>query len=589
MIRNKRKHFLHLAPPPFLTPFPLSWFLPQMPSLPGGPSPAENGSRKPRGQGQHSGALQDCQPEADESDSKSVVSTASSCQDWSVLEDKSSTAVVEKESQLEATGGPPERLASDMALDVASTGGEHPRKDSHQRQPPPVPHTQREASVGMPASRRDHPLEFMVTHLTEGKDGFLRPEGAGGLCVQSLHCEPQRSPGVGHPQDKFLPVDSEAPREAESSQLCPDINCTFLTQHVPKPGEATPHTVDLIQTSEKSVPHPDKLSGGTSPQTKPRCRAWGHIPLRAESEMGTLPSNADSSAVSSESVTTQMSCNLVSAAQNAVALGTDSRRTTLECTVCDPVSTAEPVLGVEARQFSDVSVQTYLCEPRSWHRGSAPGSEARPLTKSVSLDTGFPSPCPEDTCHAAPAPCCDCCHRHPHCHSACGHGPRWHGHPEAQFMKTAVRELCSVSIHPCRSGRQTRPHTPLRDADWPPFLNAGSGHLLVADQEQYLQSAVLFMVSSHKSLFMSYFALPCEVQKATFLINSHFTEGCGTLHEFACKVISTSASERHLPFSLRNQFSVLHLRSCIILHEPFSLSEPIWSRPNCVERSGHWK
>ncbi|XP_005863055.2 PREDICTED: coiled-coil domain-containing protein 129 isoform X1 [Myotis brandtii] len=415
----------------------------QRPSLPGGPSPAENGSRKPRGQGQHSGALQDCQPEAGESDSTSVVSTASSGQDWSVLEDKSSTAVVEEESQLEATGGPLERLASDMALDVASTGGEHPRKDSHQWQPPPVPHTQREDSVGTTASRCDHPLEFMVTHLTEGKDGFLRPEGAGGLCVQSLHCEPQRSPGVGHPQDKFLHVDSEAPREAESCQLCPDINSTFLTQQVPKPDEAMPHTVDLIQTSEKSVPHPNKLPGGTSPQMKLRCRAWGHIPPRAESEMGTLPSNADSSAVSSESVTTQMSCNLVSAAQNAVALGTDSRRTALECTVCDPVSTAEPVLGAEARQFSDVSVQTYLCEPRSWHRCSAPGNEARPLTKSVSLDTGFPSPCPEDICHAAPVPCCDCCHHHPHCHSACGHGPRWHGHPEAQFMKTAVRELCS--------------------------------------------------------------------------------------------------------------------------------------------------
>lgn len=436
-----------------------------MPSLPGGPSPAESGSRKPRDQGQHSGLLQDCQPEAGESDSKSVVSTASSSQDWSILEDKFSTAVVEKESQLEAMGGQPEQLASDMALDTASTGGEHPRKDSHQRQPPPVTYTQCEANVSTMASRRDHPLAFMVTHLTEGKDGFLRLEGAGGLGLQSLHCEPQSSPGVGHPQDKFLHVDSEAPRGTEGSQLCPDINNTFLTQHVPKPSDITPYLVDLIQTSEKSIPHPDKLSGDTTPQMKPRCSAWGHIPPRAESEMGNHSSNADSSAVSSESVTTQMSCNLVSAAQNAVALGTYSRRTTLECTVCDPVSTTEPVLGTEARQFSDVSVQTYLCEPRSWHHCSAPENKAQPLSRSVSLDTGFPSPCTEDICHAAPAPCCDCCHHHPHHHSACRHGPCSHSHPEAQFMKTlealqgtAVRELCSVSIYLCRSGRQAR-HT----------------------------------------------------------------------------------------------------------------------------------
>lgn len=451
-----------------------------MSSLPGCLSSAENGSRKPRDQGQHSGALQDCQPEASKSDSKSVVSTASSSQDWSVLEDNSPTAVVEKESQLEATGGPPEWLALDMTLDMASTGGEHPRKDSHQRQPPPMPHTQCEANVGTMADRHDHPLEFMVTYLTEGKDGFLRPEGAGGLCMQSLRCEPQRSPGVGHPQDKFLRVDSEAPRGVEGSQLCPDIN-TFLTQHVPKPSEVTPQTVGLIQTSEKSIPHPDKLSGGISPQMKPRCRDWGHIPPRAESEMGTIPLNADSSPVSSESVTTQMSCNLVSAAQNAVALGADSGRRTLECTVCDSVSTTEPVLGAEARQFSDASVQTYLCEPRSWHRCSAPGNEARALTNSVSLYTGFPSPCPEDICRAAPAPCCDFCHCHPHRHLACRHGPRWHSHPQAQFMKTAVRELCSVSIHLCRLDEAT--HTP-QGCHLAPLSECKlRAHLLVADQD----------------------------------------------------------------------------------------------------------
>ncbi|XP_036309723.1 protein ITPRID1 isoform X1 [Pipistrellus kuhlii] len=423
---------------------------PQMPSLTGGPSPAESGRRKPRDQSQHSGPLQDCQPEAGESDSKSAVSTASSSQDWSILEDKSSTAVVEKESELEATGGHLEQLASNMTLDMASSGGEHPRKDSHQRLPPPVTCTQREASVGMMASRCDDPLACMVTHLTEGKDGFQRLEGAGGLCVQSLHCEPQSSPGVGHPQDEFLHLDSEASRGVEGSHLCADINNTFRTQSVPKPSDITPCLVDLIQMPEKSIPHPEKLSGDTTPQMKPTCSAWGHIPPKAESEMGTLSSNADSSAVSSESMTTQMSCNLVSAAQNAAALGTYSRRTTLECTVCDPVSTTDPVLGTEARQFRDVSVQTYLCEHRCWHHCSAPENKAQPLTRSVSLDTGFPSPCAEDICHAAPAPCCDCCHHHPHRHWGCRHGPCSHRHPEAQFLKmlealqgTALQELCS--------------------------------------------------------------------------------------------------------------------------------------------------
>lgn len=53
-----------------------------------------------------------------------------------------------------------------------------------------------------------------------------------------------------------------------------------------------------------------------------------------------------------------MFCKLASAAQSAVVLGMDSREATLECTTCDPVTTAEPGLGTEARQLNDVSVQT---------------------------------------------------------------------------------------------------------------------------------------------------------------------------------------------------------------------------------------
>ncbi|XP_016077746.1 PREDICTED: coiled-coil domain-containing protein 129 [Miniopterus natalensis] len=436
---------------------------PQMSSLPGSQSPAENGCGKPTDQSQPLGSPQDCQQESDESDSKTIVSTSFSSQDWSVLEEKSSTSVVEKESQLEASEGQPELMTSDVALDKATTGGEYPRKDSHWRQPPPMPHTQHEASVGMMTSRCDRPLEFTGTHITEGKDGFQRPEGAGDVYVQSYHCESQRSPGMDPTQDKFLHVDSEAPRVVEGSQLCPDIN-SLLTEHVPKPSKITPHTVDLCQTSEKCIPHLGKLPGTTAPQAKPRGSALGQIPPRAESEMGTLPSNADSTTVSSGSVTTQMSSNMVSAAQNAVALGTYARKTTLECTVRDPIRTAEPSLGTEARQFSDVSVQTYLCEPRSWHRCSAPPNKAQPLTKSVSLDTGFPRSCPADTCRAIPAHCCACCHHGPHClwgrqspgpaPSAGRPGPCSHRHWEAQFLKTltvlqdtAVRELCSCTIH----------------------------------------------------------------------------------------------------------------------------------------------
>ncbi|KAM7121640.1 protein ITPRID1 isoform 1-T2 [Molossus nigricans] len=438
----------------------------QMPSSPGSWSPAEDGGRKPADRNQHPGSPQDCQQEPDEADSERMASTSFSSQDWNVLEEKSSTSVVEKEYQLEAMEGHPELLTSDMAPDMTTTGGEHPRKDGHWRQPPPMPQPQHEVSVDMTTSKCDHPLEFMVTHVTEGKDGFLRPERAGD--VQSHHCESQWSPGVGHTQCKFLHVDSEVPRGAEGSQLCPDINNTLRTrenllQHVPKPSAGTSFTVDLIQTSEKSIPHLDKLSGGTTPEAKPRCSALGQIPPRAGSEMGTFPSDADSDTINPESVTTQMSSNLLLAAQKAVASGTYFRGTTLECTLYDPVSTTDPDLGTEAKQFSDVSVQTYSCEPGSWHRCSAPSSKAPPLTKSASLDTGLPGICPVDSSHAAPAHRCDCCHHHPHCHpgrqsprsaaAGCRHGACSRSHREAQFMKTltvlqdtAVRELCSCTV-----------------------------------------------------------------------------------------------------------------------------------------------
>uniref|UniRef100_A0A671FZI8 ITPR interacting domain containing 1 n=1 Tax=Rhinolophus ferrumequinum TaxID=59479 RepID=A0A671FZI8_RHIFE len=417
----------------------------------GSQSPGEDGCRKPVDQSQCFVPSQGCQQESDELDSKSVVSTSFSSQDWSILEEKASTSVVEKASQCEAVERTPEVLTPDMAFDEVPTGGEHPRKESPLRQHPPMPHTEHKASVAMISSKCDHPLGFMVTDVTEMNDGFLKPEGAGGLDVQSHHCESQKSPGIDQARDKFLHDDSKAPRRAESSNLCPDINNSLLTRaspppHVPKPS-------DLIQTPKKSIPHLDKPSGGTTPQVKPRCSVWGQIPPGAEPEMGNLPPNADSKAFRSKSVQIQMSSSLALAAQNAVALGTDSRRTVLECTVCDPVTTTEPGLGTEARQLSDVSIQTYICEPR-----------CQPLARSVSLDTGLPSVYPVGTCHAPPAHCCGCYHHHPHCHSerlspspvasACRHCPFSCSHPEAQVVKTlkvlqdtAVRELCSCTVH----------------------------------------------------------------------------------------------------------------------------------------------
>uniref|UniRef100_A0A667G6Y7 ITPR interacting domain containing 1 n=1 Tax=Lynx canadensis TaxID=61383 RepID=A0A667G6Y7_LYNCA len=411
----------------------------QMPSLPSSQSPAEDGYRQPRDQSQHAVSPQGCQPESDESDYKGMVSTSFPYQGWSLLEEKASIQMAEKESQFEDMEEPPQPLTPDSALHRTTRGGEPLGKESHVRQPPPMPPTECETVVGTVTSTRDCPLGFMATKMKDGffitkmKDGLLKPEGPGETHVQSHCCEFQRSPGMEPAHNKFLHVDSEAPTEEEGSKTYSDTNSILPMgesppQHVPKPSNIVPYTVDLIQISEKSIPHLD------------------------------LPPNADSNTVSSKAVTVQMSSNLASAAQNAVALGTDSKGTTLECTLCDPVPTTEPGLETESRQCSDVSIQTYIREPRPWHCCSAPS-----LTKSASLDTGFPRIYPAGISHAVPAHCCVCCHHCSYCHSerqspnpapsACRHCPCFHNHLEAQFMKTlnvfqdtTVRELCSCTV-----------------------------------------------------------------------------------------------------------------------------------------------
>ncbi|XP_014989245.3 protein ITPRID1 isoform X1 [Macaca mulatta] len=446
-----------------LEPLPL-----QMPSLPSSQSPAENGGRKPRDQSHSVGSSQDYQLQSDGPDSKSRVSASFSSQDTSALEEKASASVVEEEFLLEAMEEPPELYIPDMACAKTTMRGEHPRKDSHLRQLLPMSHNEYEVTGSTATSKYDHPLGFMITRITEMQDSFLRLEGAGK--VQSHHFESQRSPGNDHTQDKFLHVDSEAPREEESSGLCPDTNHSLLapessSQCVPKHSEIIPYATDLAQTSEKPILHLHKLPGDPA-QVKSRSCTLGQILPRPEAEMENLPLNTGNS----RSVVTQMSSNLVSAAQGAVSLGTGPRGTSLECTMCDPVTTTEPRLGTEARQYNDASIQTFVCEPRPWHFCSVPSNKAltygpQPLTKSVSLDSGFPSICPLGTCHAIPAHCCICCHHHSHCHwerqspglepSVCRHSLcSLTGHREAQFMTTlkalqdtTVRELCSCTVH----------------------------------------------------------------------------------------------------------------------------------------------
>ncbi|XP_025320333.3 protein ITPRID1 isoform X2 [Canis lupus dingo] len=433
-----------------LEPLPL-----QLPSLPSSQNPAENGCRKPRDQSQCLVSPQYCQQESDESDSKSTVSASFSKQDWSIWEEKASISMVEKESQFEDMEKPQEPLAPDTALDKTSRRGEHPRKDSHLRQYLPMPQTEYEAIMGTVTSRYDCPLGFMVTHITEVKDGFLKLEGPGEAYMQSHHHKSQRSPGID-PAHKCRHDDSEDPKGAESNKTYTDTNNISLIgesppQDISKPSNVLSYTVDNIQTSEKSILHLD------TQQAKPVCPALGQVPHRAESEMEKLPPNADSNTVGSRSVTIQMSSNLASAAQNAVALGADSKGMTLECTMGDPVPTTEPRLETRSRECRDVSVQANICEPRPWHCCSAPSNKAQYLTKSVSLDTAA-------ICHTVPVHCCVCCHHHPHCHSegqspssvlsACRHCPCSDDHLEAQFIKTlnilqdtTVKELCSCTVH----------------------------------------------------------------------------------------------------------------------------------------------
>ncbi|XP_013366085.1 PREDICTED: coiled-coil domain-containing protein 129 isoform X2 [Chinchilla lanigera] len=420
----------------------------QRPSLPTSQSPTENGDRKSWDQSHSSVSSQDCQQQSKGLGSKSMVSSSLTSQDWSVLEGKTSASVVKEEPQLEATEGPQELLIPDMPLAKTTTWGEHPWEDSHLQQPSPTPSAEYEGVGAIATSTVDTPQGITVTHITEQKKGSLRPEGDGEVLRQRRHCDSQRSPGIDQTQVSFPQKGSDVPVAEESSKHCPDINNILLAQerppqHLPRPREVIPYRSDLVQAPNKSTSHSNKV--------------LGDAPM-------------DSSAGCSRSVTTQLSSSLVSAAQSVVALGVNYRRTDTECTLCGPMTTTELREETEARQVNDVSVQTYTCESEPCHCCIFPNNEAfshghPPLTKSVSLDTSFPSVDLIGTCPTTPTPCCVCCHHHFHsCEKSLGIGPapsasrHWlcsHAeHMETKFTKTSralqdtiIRELCSGTVH----------------------------------------------------------------------------------------------------------------------------------------------
>ncbi|XP_045144600.1 protein ITPRID1 [Echinops telfairi] len=371
------------------------------------PSPGSHGLEVQSHRDQSASLASSQDPESDESDSKSMVSTSVSSQDWSTLKARISGSVGEEEPQLSDPESPQELWKP-----------EHPGKSTYLGQLLPLPHLKHEVFGGAAPSNADCPLEFTGSHTTKVKDEFLRPEEAGEVSLESHHGETPRSLGNKHTPGEFLPVDSEPPRAEESSKLRPDINHPNLTLLSP-PQLSPKHSDDLIQTHEKPIHHRGDLVRGT-PQTKPTCGPLGDASSRAEAAVGHIPLNADSNTGSFRSVTTPMSSNLVSAAQSPVALRTASKGSSSERTVCDPSTGPEP--GTQPTQYTDASSQTHPWEPMTWHCCSASSTKAlahghQPLTKSVSLDTGLPRTYSVGTCHGSSRHCCSCCHHDPHCHT----------------------------------------------------------------------------------------------------------------------------------------------------------------------------
>nr|XP_042129300.1 protein ITPRID1 isoform X1 [Peromyscus maniculatus bairdii]XP_042129301.1 protein ITPRID1 isoform X1 [Peromyscus maniculatus bairdii] len=399
----------------------------QVSSLPGSQSPTEGRGSKSRDQSHSPAPWQDCQQESNGSETKSMMSSSLSSHDRSILEGKFSASVEEEELQLEAKKELPEILTPDTTLTKTMMVGEYPG-----------------SLVGtVVTSTWNNTMGIMVAPVTEKEDRSLRHKGTGEMLIQRHHFESPRSSGIDQTPDSFYLVDSEIPGTEDSSKVYPDTRQSSvvqekLAQHSQQHRGATPYKGDLVQNSDKSVPHLEKPPGDAP---------------------------TDSNAASSWSVSTQMSSNLVSAAQSVADLGTYYKGTALDCSPCHPVNTTDLRVQTEAKQVNDVAVQTYAyeCKPRASHKALI--HRPWPLTKSISLDTGFSSTSPTGLCHTTPAHCCVCCHHCPNCQgrrqspgpepSICRHFLYSHAEdPEARFTKTlkilqdtTVRDLCSCTVY----------------------------------------------------------------------------------------------------------------------------------------------
>nr|XP_044991590.1 LOW QUALITY PROTEIN: protein ITPRID1 [Jaculus jaculus] len=394
----------------------------QISSSPGSQSPTEGRGRKPRDWSHSPVSFQEFQQESNDSDSKSVVSASLPSQDRRILEEQESMLV--EAPQFEATEGTPEMFNLVMVLKENNRDAEED--------------AEYEAIGGIVPSTYTNPLGFVVTPVTVEKNRSLKHEGAGEVLMQRYHFKSQRSSGIDQTPDKFPHVDTEVPGTEGNSQLCSDTSYDLLArqrpqQHITRNRGAMPYKDNLVQNSDQSIPCLDKLPGDVS---------------------------TDSNAASSRSVMSQMSSNLVSAAKS------DYRGTVLECTPCDPITATVVRPWAEEKQVNDISVQTHAWESQACHRRSPSHSKVfthrhRPLTKSVSLDRGFPSTYPTGICHIKSSHYY--CHHCPHYQgerqspglapSIHGHCPCPHAeHPEASFMKSlkvlqdTMRELCSCTV-----------------------------------------------------------------------------------------------------------------------------------------------
>lgn len=399
----------------------------QVSSLAGSQSPTVYRGCKSRDQSPSTASWQDSQQESYGSKSESIASSSVLSQDRSTLEEKDSASVMEEELQLRDMEGPPEIVNPDMTLPKTIMVGEHP-----------------EGVAGtVLTSTCNNTTGVTVTYVTEKEDSSLGHKGTGKMLIESHHFESLRSSKFDQTLDNFYHVDSDIPGTEDNSKVFPDTKQSSLVQERPAQHSHEhrgdmPYKGDLVQTSDKSILHLDKPPGD--------------VPT-------------DSNAASSWSVTTQVSSNLVSAAQRVAELGTYNKETAFEYTPCDPLNSTVLKLQRETRQVNNVAVQTYAyeCQLRPYHNDFIHGPS--PLTKSISLDTGFPSTSPTGICHTTPAHCCVCCHHCPNCQwmrqspgpepSICRHFQYSHAEePKVQFMKTlkilqdtTVRDLCSCTVY----------------------------------------------------------------------------------------------------------------------------------------------